>query len=183
MWTLFPTFLFNYSSIRFVSKRRTSVVIVTRNLNNFFWSYDSFDFETFFVDCFEIFWVWMKIWIMRSDLKDTLSPLARLMALRGLSTRKTRRIFTTDIVSELWMRSVKNFPDSSFQTEWKTHSNMKPMSDTQTTSKSRRLNAERQKAPLCKTKPYEINFNANSIVNTVVKKPSKYFRTCWWKFD
>lgn len=32
---------------------------------------------------------------------NTLSPLARLMARRGLKTLSTRRIFTTDIAPEL----------------------------------------------------------------------------------
>ncbi len=34
-------------------------------------------------------------------MKLTFSPLARLIALSGLSTRETRRIFTTEIVSIL----------------------------------------------------------------------------------
>lgn len=42
--------------------------------------------------------------------------------------------------------------------------------DTQTTSKSNRLNADLQKAPSCKTKPYAINFRISSIVKTAVKK-------------
>lgn len=42
--------------------------------------------------------------------------------------------------------------------------------ETQTTKISSRLNAERQNAPLCRTKPYEINFSSSSIVKTAVKK-------------
>lgn len=35
----------------------------------------------------------------------TLSPLARLMARKGLSTRSTRRILTTEIAPELFLKN------------------------------------------------------------------------------
>lgn len=46
-----------------------------------------------------------------------------------------------------------------------TYSVQTDMSDTTTTNKSSKLNAERQKDPLCKMNPYVINFNINSTVN------------------
>jgi hypothetical protein len=48
--------------------------------------------------------------------------------------------------------------------------------ETNTTSKSRRLKAERQKAPSWRTKPYEIIFKQISTVNTDVKKTSNFDR-------
>jgi hypothetical protein len=53
--------------------------------------------------------------------------------------------------------------------EWH-YLNPKEIRDTQTTNKSRRLKAERQKAPLWSTNPYAMTFKAISIVKTVVKK-------------
>ena len=52
------------------------------------------------------------------------------------------------------------------------HAYLKPIdiSETQTTSKSNKLKADRQNAPSCKTKPYEINLSNSSIVKTAVKK-------------
>lgn len=44
------------------------------------------------------------------------------------------------------------------------------MIDTQTTSRSSRLKADRQNEPGCSTKPYETSFSSSSIVKMVVKK-------------
>lgn len=52
------------------------------------------------------------------------------------------------------------------------------ISDTHTTSRSSRLKAERQNAPLCSTNPYAISFRISSIVNIIVKHKSNLLRTC-----
>lgn len=64
---------------------------------------------------------------------------------------------------------------SSFSTTYFWPANC-PIRDTNTTSKSRRLKAERQKAPLWKMKPYDISFMNSSIVKIAVKKMSKLLR-------
>ena len=62
----------------------------------------------------------------------TFNPLARLMARKGRRTRSTLKILTTEIAPDV---------------------KPKEMSDTQTTRRSSKLNADRQKAPSCSNIP------------------------------
>lgn len=86
------------------------------------------------------------------------------MARRGLRTRRTRRIFTTEIAPELFRlmgihKKAKEEIDLLLvvrvnqMTGNLIYLNPNEISETQTTSKSSRLKADRQNAPLCKTNP------------------------------
>lgn len=57
-----------------------------------------------------------------------------------------------------------------------TYSVQTDISDTTTTRKSSKLNADRQNDPLCKMKPYVINLRMSSAVNITTKKQSRYFK-------
>lgn len=87
----------------------------------------------------------------------TFSPLALLMARSGLSTRSTLRIFTTDMALELEdvdiVRVWPKKPPAESELSWSTHWRKKDVSDTLTTSRSRRLKAFLQKEPVWRNAP------------------------------
>lgn len=106
------------------------------------------------------------------------------MALKGLSTLNTLNIFTTDILPDLKIVLILNqnlFRKGKSQFERRrfkckrtdaTYLKLIEMSETQTTSMSRTLNAERRKAPWCSTSPYVTSFRNSSNVNMPVKNTS-----------
>lgn len=94
----------------------------------------------------------------------TFNPFALLIARKGLSTRKTLKTFTSDIgpalndcvVVALLLLFLNNETTDS--------------NETATTNRSNRLKNDRQNAPSCITKPYEIILKMISKVKTAVKK-------------
>ena len=85
------------------------------------------------------------------------------MARNGLKTRKTRKIFTTEMVPDLLTVELEQIKQKLINETQKNKNKkkgkktdyLKPkeMSDTQTTRRSSKLKAERQKAPSWSTRP------------------------------